>query len=246
MVSAVIITQNESSNIVGCITSLEGFVDEIIVLDAGSTDQTPELAQQHGAKVIISEWKGYGAARNYAADLAQHDWIISIDADERIVKNDTQLLSETNLDPGIIYQIRRNNFIGKRKIRFGWFGPEWKNRLYNRKHAKWNLRKVHEELTTFSDHQLLRKTGITIDHLAYDNIEQCNQQLDLYAKLTALEWKEQNLQKARVTRILSPYWYFVKAFFMKAGFLEGKMGMQLAYSAFKYSKLKYKYFEEKD
>src|SRR5690349_1214375 len=142
--SVVIITLNEENNILDCIRSVQSLSDDIIVVDAGSTDNTIQFAIQEGAAVYSTDWKGYGYSRNLGASKAKHNWILALDADERVsaeLINSIQTTKFTNSHT--IYNFRRQNFINRKKIRFGTMGVDKVTRIYNRDFTNWDFSLVH-------------------------------------------------------------------------------------------------------
>src|SRR5580692_7479828 len=147
--SVVIITKNEAANIACCIRSAQRVSKEIIVVDSGSEDDTISLARQFGAKVVSVPWTGFGNSRNAGAAAAGNDWILALDADERITDELCASLSSLDLrNPRMVYGFRRQAFVVDKKIRFGDWGRDKVFRLYHRQVTSWNLFPVHEVLMT--------------------------------------------------------------------------------------------------
>jgi glycosyltransferase involved in cell wall biosynthesis len=214
--SVVIITRNEEHNIVGCIQSAKQISDDIIVVDACSNDQTVALAIESGAKVFSVNWKGYGASRNFGALKAQNDWILALDADERISNTlHTSIRRLKFTDTNCIYRFRRKNFVGDKEMSFGTLGFETVKRIYNRKYAQWDLTLVHEKLVA--------PTAV------------------LYAQMSAkkyfLDGRKINLLKL----LASPVFNSVKSYIFQLGFLDGRTGWISAKTIASYSWLKYFY-----
>src|SRR5574343_216918 len=171
-ISAVIITFNEEKNIERCIQSLRKVADEIIVSDSHSTDNTVKICQQLGAKVIVHEFIGYGATKNFANQQATHQWILSIDADEALDENLIAELQQlkTHLDENLVYQVQRlNNYCGKWIHHGGWY-PDRKVRLFNKQQVKWNLAEVHETLET-PKHISTQVLNGKLQHYSYISVE---------------------------------------------------------------------------
>ena len=146
--SVVIITRNEENNIVDCIRSARLVSDDIIIVDALSADDTVRYAGQEGARVFSVDWKGYGYARNYGAARAKNNWILALDADERITPVlASSIAKQALMEPTTIYCFKRVNYLGKKAIRFGTLGFETVKRIYHRKHCSWDHTLVHEKLT---------------------------------------------------------------------------------------------------
>src|SRR5215510_4094507 len=147
IISATIITLNESDRIAETIRSLS-CCDEVIVVDSGSTDGTREIAARMGARVFTRQWDGYSGQKNFAAEQASHDWILSIDADERLSGELAAEISEWKQKPpatAAMSMPRRAYYLGRWIGHSGWY-PDRKVRLYDRRRARWKGEAVHESL----------------------------------------------------------------------------------------------------
>ena len=242
-VSVIIITKNEAGNISDCISSARLVSNDIIVIDSGSTDATVSLAQQAGAKVSSVTWSGFGAARNTGAAGAQNDWILAIDADERVTKNMAASVKEINFtDSLIIYGFKRQNYFLGKKIRFGQWGLDTVYRLYNRRHVSWDLSPVHEHLTGENTTRKMLKGAI--DHYPVVREEQNTEKTIRYATLNAEKYFKQGKKSTIEKRYLSPLFDFVKSYIFLLGFLDGKQGFVIARSTSRYVQLKYRFLHE--
>src|SRR5437764_11518713 len=158
-ITTVIITKNEARNIEACIRSAQTVCTDVVVVDCGSEDETVALAEACGARVIVVAWECYGQSRNTGAIMAKHDWILSLDADERVSSELTQALQGLALeDASVVYKIRRRNYFAYRQLNYGTLGFESVTRLYNRRFAQWDLLPVHEKLITNSRKKKLRES----------------------------------------------------------------------------------------
>ncbi len=144
--SAVIITKNAATQLAACLESA-AFADEILVVDSGSSDETVALAQRYSARVIQKEWLGFGAQKQFAVDRASHDWVLCLDADERVSDALRQsLLQELAAPRAHAYEMARcNRFMG-RWLHHGEGYPDWSLRLFDRRHARWSDDPVHEKV----------------------------------------------------------------------------------------------------
>jgi glycosyltransferase involved in cell wall biosynthesis len=240
--SVVIITHNEEHNIVACVQSAKLITDDIIVVDANSTDATINLASTSGAKVFSINWEGYGASRNFGAAKAKNDWIFSLDADERISENLASSIQQIKFtDTNCIYKFRRKNYLGKKKIRFGTLGFETVKRIYNRKHAQWDVTLVHEKLILQAS--VKKMIGGYIDHFGLKSEEDYKAKAILYAQMSAEKYLQQN-QKASIKRYFSPVFNSIKSYFFQLGFLDGRTGWISAKTIAYYSWLKYFYLHK--
>jgi glycosyltransferase involved in cell wall biosynthesis len=238
-VSVVIITKNEERNIAHCIQSARLLTGDIVIVDSGSSDATIKLAKEYGAKLISTEWRGYGASKNKGAAEASHDWIFSLDADERITPQLAQSIKKLDFkNPNCIYQFKRANYVGNKQIKFGVDGFDKVIRLYHRHHAEWDLTLVHEKLigTCFKE----KIPGFLV-HYSTKTLEDYREKLLYYAKLSAAKYFEQKKKASPVKRFLSPLFNSFKSYVFQLGFLDGITGLKLAKLIFYYTRLKYNY-----
>lgn len=222
-ISAVIITANEETNIIDCINSLKSVIDEIIVVDAISTDKTVELAKEAGAKVFVRKWINFGDQRNFGSQKASNDWILTIDADERLDDNLANEIQSLRLDNNLVYAIDvKTNYLGKWIKHCGW-SPNFKKRLYNKNLVKWSNDLVHENLIWTSEIKIKKLEGSLL-HYSYPSIERHEEKTEKYAKLTAQKWKLNNKTPGFLKRIFGPGFRFFRTYILKLGILDGKEG----------------------
>jgi glycosyltransferase involved in cell wall biosynthesis len=142
--SGTVITFNEAHDIADCIASLRRVCDDIVVVDSFSEDRTVEIARELGATVLEREFEGDGPARTIAAEHAKHDWVLVLDADERMDDEMCETVRALPLgDPGVGYAFNRKSFIGERWIDGPGFYPDWLTRLYNRTTSRYQRRRLH-------------------------------------------------------------------------------------------------------
>ena len=236
-ISATIITLNEERKIVRAIESLR-CCDEILVVDSGSTDRTVELAARLGARVVETPWHGYARQKNFAAEQAENDWILSLDADEA--------LSEAL--EGEIWAIKKNGpayegytmprlaqYCGRWILHSGWH-PDRKLRLYHRSRAEWVGQYVHESVRVSGRVGHLESS---ILHFTCDSLSEHLKSMDRYTTLAA---QEIVAHKTRITKgrlLLGPIWTFFRSYFVKRGYLDGLEGLSIAWMAALYTYLKY-------
>jgi glycosyltransferase involved in cell wall biosynthesis len=236
-VTATIITLNEERNIARAIESLR-CCDEILVLDSGSTDRTVELAEKFGARVIEWGWDGYANQKNRAADLAQNDWILSLDADEALSES---LEAE-------IWQVKKNGpafdaytmprlaqYLGRWILHCGWY-PDRKVRLYDRRKGKWEGDFVHESVKVNGRAGHLEGN---ILHFTCESISEHLKTMNNYTTLAAEELVSRKQKIPLSKLIFDPFWTFVRTYFLQRGFLDGVEGLTIAYMAAFYTFLKY-------
>jgi glycosyltransferase involved in cell wall biosynthesis len=237
LISATIVTLNEERNIARAIESLR-CADEVVVVDSGSTDQTCEIAVRLGARVFEEPWRGYAGQKNFAAGVAQNEWILSIDADESLtVELEAEILKLKR--NGVRFDAysfpRLAQYLGRWILHGGWY-PDRKTRLYDRRKAAWVGDYVHESVavrgTTGELHgDLLHYTCASLsEHL---------RTLDRYTSLAARELTAQ--KKAVPIRRLTvdPAWTFFRTWILRRGFLDGRQGLAIAWMAALYTFLKY-------
>jgi glycosyltransferase involved in cell wall biosynthesis len=241
--SVVIITYNEEHNIVDCIGSAKLVSDDIIVIDACSKDQTVSLAAASGARTFSTGWKGYGFSRNLGAEKAKNDWILALDADERITATLARSICELNFsNANGIYHFHRTNYLGKRKIQFGTLGFETVKRIYNRNYAHWDFTLVHEKLESL--HPAKKSIKGSIDHFGLKSEEDYRSKSILYAQMSAEKYFVQGKKTGPLKRYGSSLFNSVKSFIFQLGFLDGRTGWVSAKTIASYSWLKYFYLQQ--
>ena len=232
--SAVLITKNAASQLSLCLRSVT-FCDEILVVDSGSSDGTVELAKQMGAQVIEAEWRGFGPMKQFAVEQAKNDWVLCIDADERI-SDDLQgaIAAELAVSPvpkrGFplvtptfrAWRFARcNRFMG-RYLKHGEGYPDWSLRLFDRRAAHWSADPVHEKVLTNTEIGSLR------GDLLHDSAETLESYLTKQNRYTTLAAEAAIAAGRRATLLqllLSPLLRFVKFYVLRAGFLDGVPGL---------------------
>lgn len=242
-ISVVIITKNEAVNIADCIKTAKQVSDDIIVADTGSSDNTVAIAEKEGVTVIKIGWKGYGNARNTAAEATKNDWILAIDADERITESLVASIKKIeNEDAGVIYGFKRESYFLGKKIRFGNFGRDKVFRLYNKKTGSWDKAQVHEVLIG----ENISKQFVEghLEHYTIRALEENDRKVYSYARLSAKKYFDKGKKATFIKRYLSPIAGFIQPYIFLLGFLDGKEGFIIAYSNAKCTWLKYKYLYE--
>ena len=236
-ITATIITRDEQDNIARAIRSVE-FCDEVLVVDSGSNDQTVAIAKSMGAKVLCNDWPGYAAQKNFAAEHARHDWILSLDADEAVTSGLASSIEHLAPRDGRCagYDFPRLAHYCGRWIRHsGWY-PDRKVRLYDRNRGRWVGKYVHESVHL--DGVIGHLDGDLL-HYTCDSIEAHQANLDRYTDLAALELSDSGKRVGPWRPLLTPIHSFVKAYVLQLGFLDGRAGLTIARMAAKYAYLKY-------
>ncbi len=243
-VSVVIITRNEERNIVACIRSARQLTSDIIVVDAGSEDDTVKLAEKEGARAYTIEWQGFGFSRNFGASKARNNWILSLDADERISSELTAAVQQTSFaSQHEVFRFRRNNHLNGKIIRFGTLGYEKVTRIYNRLQCEWDLSLVHEKLVSALPLQRTRIKG-HINHFGLKSFEDFRSKSVLYAQLSARKYYREGRKVNFLKRFISPLFNSLKSYFFQYGFLDGVKGFKMARMIAYYSWLKYSYLHK--
>jgi (heptosyl)LPS beta-1,4-glucosyltransferase len=227
-ISATIITLNEEINIGRCIDSLEGVVDEIIVMDSNSTDKTKEICLQKGVRFVSQDWLGYAAQKNRLNSLAQYEMILSIDADEALTESLKESILALKKKQFIgVYSINRiTNYCGKWIKHSGWY-PDVKVRLFPKETSHWEGDIVHEELIFDPIHTPYLLRG-DLAHYSYVSHKQHRARADHYSRLTAKKYVEKNKKVFLFQPAISAVFRFFKMFVLKLGFLDGVSGFHIA------------------
>jgi glycosyltransferase involved in cell wall biosynthesis len=221
--TATVITLNEAAHIEDCLAALR-WADELIVVDSGSTDGTPELARAAGAIVIERDWPGYSAQKDFAASQASHDWILSVDADERVTPELADEVRSTVQNPGnhAGFRIPRVTFHLGRWIRTTDWYPDYQLRLYDRRHARWARRRVHESIK--ADGAVGQLAG-ELQHYAYRDLAHHYETMQRYTRLAALQMKDDGRTANPLQLFFHPPAAFLRNYVLKRGFLDGTPGL---------------------
>ena len=239
-ISATIITLNEERNILRCIRSLKDVVDEIIVLDAFSTDQTKAICEAENVRFEQRKWEGYAASKNYLNSLARFDYIFSIDADEALdaTLKASVLAVKEQQEPRIYSVNRITNYCGKWIKHGGWY-PDVKIRLFPKDGCYWEGAHVHETLVFPEESEILQLSG-HLEHYSYYSYEGHRERADKYSALTAQKMYEKGKSANLLKPYLSAIGRFVGMYFIKGGILDGKMGFKIAQISAQSNVFKYK------
>lgn len=243
-ITAVIITHNEERNILRCLNSVQDVVDEIVVVDSGSTDHTENICNDFGVKFVHQDWLGYSEQKNFANSLASNDWILSIDADEELsdeLKHSILKYKSKHIPHDMVFSMNRlTNYCGHWIRHCGWY-PDRKIRLWNRNIGKWNGI-IHEtiEFTQPVEEKCLKGD---LNHYSYYSIEDHIRQADKFTTLTAEEAYKKGKRCNSIWKLrVKTFWKFFHDYVFELGFLDGYYGYVVckisAFATFmKYSKL---------
>lgn len=223
-ISGVIITYNEERNIEACIRSLKGIVDEIVVVDSYSTDHTPEIATKLGAKLYQHPFEGHIEQKNYALGKASYDYILALDADERVseeMKASILEIKNTHFEAGGYTFNRLNNYCGT-WLKHSWY-PDTKLRLWDRRKGSWGGTNPHDKVI-LKDGQSTKLNG-DIHHFAYENLEEHIDQTKKFAIIAAnAKFKQGKRTIFLIHIVLNPFYKFFRKYVLRLGFLDGYYG----------------------
>jgi len=239
-VTATIITFNEAANIQAALESLS-WADEIIVVDSESTDDTVAIARDFTSKVIVRPWPGYIAQKNFAAEQAAHDWIFSLDADERVTPELAVEIKATLARPSSSagYRVPRVTFhLGRWMRSTDWY-PDYQLRLYDRRRARWSGKYVHESVKADGPVEDLKSE---LQHYAYRDLAHHFQTMDRYTTLAARQMFEDGRRAGFFDLAIHPPAAFVRNYILRGGFKDGVPGlivsaMNARYVGLKFAKL---------
>ena len=221
-ISAVLITRNAASQLEACLDAVS-FCDEILVVDSGSTDETVAIAQRRGARVIATHWRGFGPQKQFAVEQAGNDWVLCIDADERVSEPLRDAIRAALAAPAFTaYAFPRcNRFLG-RYLRHGEGYPDWSLRLFDRRHARWSDDAVHEKV--IADGAAGRLHGDLV-HDSAETLEHYLEKQNRYTTLAAQAAHARGKRAGAAQLLLSPMLRFFKFYVLRLGFLDGVPGL---------------------
>lgn len=236
-ISVVVITLNEEKNIEDCLRSVLSVTDDIVVIDSGSTDRTVEIASRYASRVVFHPWQGDGPQRQVGVQYVLNDWVLNLDADERLAPGSDQLLLGL-LDQAAAYDafyLNRKSFLhGKWVRRSGW-NPDYIPRLFHKKKAFFSRRSVHTKIEA----ENIGYSGAEILHFPFENYSHMLRKLDSYSSTLA----EEMVGKGRHIKSWQPLghglWMFFRVYFLKLGFRDGVDGAAIALTSALGSFMKY-------
>jgi glycosyltransferase involved in cell wall biosynthesis len=239
-VSVTVITLNEAEHIGAAIDSA-AWADEIVVVDCGSADGTADIARAKGVTVLSREWSGYVDQKNHAAERASHDWIFSLDADERIpVALGAEIRALLSSEPSKRgYRVPRVTYHLGRWIRTTDLYPDFQTRLYDRRAARWRGQYVHESVTVDGPVGRLRHD---LEHYSFRDLRDQLDRINHYTTLAARQMREAGRRAGPLDLLVHPPAAFLRNYLLRRGILDGTAGLTIslvnAYSVFlKFAKL---------
>jgi glycosyltransferase involved in cell wall biosynthesis len=226
--SVILITKNEAANIRACLESV-AWADEIIVVDSGSTDNTVDIAKELGAQVHSHDWPGFGLQKNRALAYASKDWVLSLDADERVTPElraeiETILHKEQTADTYLVPRL--SNYCGRFMRHSGWY-PDLLPRLFKRGKARFSDDLVHERLIV--DGVPGKLQGLLL-HYAFDDMEEVLHKVNQYSTAGAAMMQRRGRKASLTGAVLRGVWSFIRTYVLRGGFLDGREGFMLAVS----------------
>ncbi|MGH7256681.1 MAG: glycosyltransferase family 2 protein [Nitrospirales bacterium] len=238
-VAAIVITKNEERNIVACLDSLR-WTDEIVVVDAESQDRTAEIARRYTDKVYVRPWPGFGPQKNFAMDQASSDWILIVDADERVTDGLRQEIQQ-KLGGGVSPEVagfeipRRNYFYGK-WIRGGGIYPDYQLRLFRRSAGRYDDVLLHENLRVSG---CVERVVHPLDHHSMPGIREHVRKMKRYTTLGAQEKLKARFRVTAVDLAMNHLWTIFKTFVLRGGYRDGVHGIIVALFAGMHTFVKY-------
>ena len=227
--SVIIITKDEEQSIEKCLKSIS-WADEIIVVDANSSDRTAIISEELGAKVFIQkEWLGFGSQKNLALSLASKKWVLSLDADEIVssqLKEEILKAIKSEAENQSFKIPRSSSYCGQFIKHSGW-SPDYVLRLFPREYARFSDDLVHEKVVFNGEIKSLKNALI---HTSYDNLEDVLDKTNRYSTAGASMLYNKGKKSYLSTAILKGLWAFTRTYFLRLGFLDGRMGFVLAVS----------------
>ncbi|MHC4512093.1 MAG: glycosyltransferase family 2 protein [Planctomycetota bacterium] len=237
--SACVITYQEEDRIGDCLRSLS-FCDDILVVDSASTDRTREVAAELGARVMVNApFPGHREQKQFAADHARHDWVLSLDADERVMPalRDRILKLQAEGFPATAYAVVRHNYYLGKFIRHGLFCPDLKIRLFDRRRAHWGGTNPHDRVELQNDAKAVRLDEV-LEHHTYRTLKEHLQQIESFTRLDAIAKHKEGRRSTILHLLVRPPAMVIKGLILKGGFLDGWRGFVISGLAGYYSWLK--------
>lgn len=241
LLTAVIITKNEEKNIRRCLESVKDVVDEIVIVDSLSIDDTEKICREYNVNFVKKEWMGYSEQKNYANSLASNDWILSIDADEVLsdnLKNSIAEIRKKEFETCNVFSMNRlTNYCGKWIHHCGWY-PDRKIRIWNRNVGQWNG-EIHETID-FSDKTKENLLDGDLLHYSFATAQDYENQMFKFAKMRGQHYFQKGKKHASFYMVVSPVFNFIQHYFFQLGFLDGAAGFHICKISAKATKEKYK------
>jgi glycosyltransferase involved in cell wall biosynthesis len=228
--SVILITRNEEANLDDCLASLEGIAQQIVVVDTASTDRTLEIARNYGAMIASPpDWPGFGPQKNRALGLATGEWVLSLDADERLtpaLRSEILMAIKHNAQVDC-FAIPRLSWYCGRFIRHSGWNPDYVDRLFRRGTARFSDDLVHERL--IPDGQVVKLKNHML-HYSFMNQEQVKVKIQRYSTDSAKQAFLKGRKGTPLKAIIHGIWAFFRTYILRLGFLDGRQGASLAFA----------------
>lgn len=239
--SVAIITKNEEKRLPDCLKSVS-FADDIVVVDSGSSDRTVEITKEFGCRVFVEEWKGYGPQKNSAVKKCKYEWVLIVDADERIPEETGHEIMKilSSPDSADAYSFPRKNFFHNKWIRHcGWW-PDRVIRLFKKNKGRMDNSLVHESVEV---NGIIKNLNTPIIHNPIKDLTSVLEKINIYSSLGAENLLRKGKQSSAFKAFFKGVIAFLKLYFLKTGFLDGYEGFVISFShavntTYKYLKLK--------
>jgi len=228
--SVILITRNEEANLGDCLASLEGIAQQIIVVDSNSSDRTLEIAQKYGALIAQPpDWPGFGPQKNRALDLATGEWVLSLDADERLTPElRSELLTAIHHSAEIdCFAIPRLSWYCGRFIRHSGWSPDYVDRLFKRGTARFSDDLVHERLIPNGSVASLENSML---HYSFMSHSQVKEKMERYSTDSAQQAFLKGRKGSPIKAVIHGTWAFLRTYIFRLGFLDGAQGLSLAFA----------------
>ena len=239
-ISACIISYNEEKKIEDCLKSLLPVADEIIIVDSLSSDNTLKIAEKYTDKIFHQKFLGHIEQKNLAVEKASHDWIISLDCDERLTEELQQSILAVKEQLGNskadAYCMARKTFYIYRWLNHCWY-PDIKTRLFNKNIAHWGGTNPHDRIITDGDN-IIKLNG-DIQHYSFNSLSEHIQTIDKFTEIGADEIIRKNKKASVISPLTHASWTFIKLYFLKRGFLDGFAGLTVSMLSFMHVFIKY-------
>jgi len=240
-ISVAVITKDEERNIRDCLESVS-WADEVVVVDSGSADKTREICQNFKARFYLEEWKGFARQKNSAIEKTRNEWVLSLDADERVtpaLQQEIVEIMEDGPSQDGYYIARKNFFLGHWIRRCGWY-PDFNLRLFRKSRGRFQERTVHERVEVQGKVGYLKKP---MEHRTYHTLSDFLQRMDRYSSLAAQQMQKEGRAYRFYDAFFRPPFTFLQMYLLRAGFVAGYRGFLLSvlysfYTFAKYIKLK--------
>ncbi len=240
--SVTVITLNEAHHLEAALDSVR-WADEIVVVDSGSTDGTTDIARRFTDNVVVREWPGYAAQKQFASTLATNDWILSIDADERVsdgLASEIRAVMSSEPEAAAFRMPRMTRHFGK-WLRTTDAYPDYQTRLYDRRRARWKPLDVHESVAADGPVVTLRNDLL---HEGDASLEARKKKIRHYARLSAGEMHRRGRRGGAAAMLLHPPAAFLRSYVLRRGFLDGGAGLRVSALQAYYVYLKFAYLRE--